>query len=75
MCPASTWRAGYVGQAMHRRLFTAGTCVNYSSLTVVKSPFLSLNVLFVKGILKRLEKSWKITQTTGKLREFEINII
>ena len=27
------------------------------------------------GILIRLEKSWKITQNTGKLREFEINII
>ena len=27
------------------------------------------------GILNRLEKSGKITQNTGKLREFEINII
>ena len=28
-----------------------------------------------QGILNRLEKSGKITQNTGKLREFEINII
>ena len=28
-----------------------------------------------QGILNRLEKSEKITQNTGKLREFEINII
>ena len=28
-----------------------------------------------RGILNRLEKSGKITQNTGKLREFEINII
>ena len=28
-----------------------------------------------QGILNRLEKSGKITQSTGKLREFEINII
>ena len=28
-----------------------------------------------QGILSRLEKSGKITQNTGKLREFEINII
>ena len=28
-----------------------------------------------QGILIRLEKSGKITQNTGKLREFEINII
>ena len=27
------------------------------------------------GILNRLEKSGKITQKTGKLREFEMNII
>ena len=29
----------------------------------------------IKGILNRLEKSGKITQNTGKLREFETNII
>ena len=28
-----------------------------------------------QGILNKLEKSGKITQNTGKLREFEINII
>ena len=28
-----------------------------------------------QGILNRLEKSGKITQNTGKLQEFEINII
>ena len=28
-----------------------------------------------QGILNRLEKSGKITQNTGELREFEINII
>ena len=28
-----------------------------------------------QGILNRLEKSGKITQNTGKVREFEINII
>ena len=28
-----------------------------------------------QGILNRLEKSGKIAQNTGKLREFEINII
>ena len=28
-----------------------------------------------QGILNRLEKSGKITKNTGKLREFEINII
>ena len=28
-----------------------------------------------QGILNRLEKSGKIIQNTGKLREFEINII
>ena len=28
-----------------------------------------------QGILNRLEKSGKITQNTGKLREFEINIV
>ena len=28
-----------------------------------------------QGIFNRLEKSGKITQNTGKLREFEINII
>ena len=28
-----------------------------------------------QGILNRLEKSGKITQNTGKLREFEINFI
>ena len=28
-----------------------------------------------QGILSRLEKSGKTTQNTGKLREFEINII
>ena len=28
-----------------------------------------------QGILNRLEKSGKITQNTGKLREFDINII
>ena len=28
-----------------------------------------------QGILKRLEKSGKITQNTGKLSEIEINII
>ena len=28
-----------------------------------------------QGILNRLEKSGKITQNTGKLREFELNII
>ena len=28
-----------------------------------------------QGILNRLEKSGKITQNTGKLKEFEINII
>ena len=28
-----------------------------------------------QGILNRLEKSGKITQNTGKLGEFEINII
>ena len=28
-----------------------------------------------RGILNRLEKSGKITQNIGKLREFEINII
>ena len=28
-----------------------------------------------QGILNRLEKLGKITQNTGKLREFEINII
>ena len=28
-----------------------------------------------QGILNRLEKSGKITQNTGKIREFEINII
>ena len=28
-----------------------------------------------QGVLNRLEKSGKITQNTGKLREFEINII
>ena len=28
-----------------------------------------------QGILNRLEKSGKITQNTGKLREFQINII
>ena len=27
-----------------------------------------------QGILTRLEKSWKITQNTGKLREFQTNI-
>ena len=29
----------------------------------------------IQGILNRLEKSGKITQNSGKLREFEINII
>ena len=28
-----------------------------------------------QGILNRMEKSREITQNTGKLREFEINII
>ena len=28
-----------------------------------------------QGIVNRLEKSVKITQNTGKLREFQINII
>ena len=65
---AHMWQRGYAWQGgMH-----AGFPLGLENLEKWEGIFQSGKS---QGILNRLEKSGKITQNTGKLREFEINII
>ena len=66
-----------VHNAQKQRLvqISIGFCTYFISIQGSHSDWKNGKAFSSQGILNRLEKSGKITQTTGKLREFQINII